>query len=143
MAGLGFIMVLLGLWGAWLRARGRLYHSRLFLKLAVAMGPAGLVALLAGWMTTEIGRQPWVVYGLLRTENAVSSHSAAAVSTTLAAFVVMYVFVFGTGVSYMLKLVVKGPHGNRGPGQSDPNQVKRPARPLSAAPDNIDPAITR
>ena len=94
-------------------------------------------------MTTEIGRQPWVVYGLLRTENAVSNHSAAAVSTTLAIFVVVYVFVFGTGISYMLKLVAKGPYGVRGADMSEPGQVKRPARPLSATPDNIDPAITK
>ena len=143
MAGLGFLMVLLGLWSAWLRIRRRLFDSKLFLRLAVLMGPAGLVALLAGWMTTEIGRQPWVVYGLLRTENAVSNHSAATVSATLAIFVVMYVFVFGTGISYMLKLIAKGPHGIRPQEHSEPGQVKRAARPLSAAPDNIDPAISK
>ncbi|HEX7816668.1 MAG TPA: cytochrome ubiquinol oxidase subunit I [Dyella sp.] len=143
MAGLGFLMVLLGLWGTVLRARKRLFTSRLFLRFATLMGPSGLIALLAGWMTTEIGRQPWVVYGLLRTENAVSRHSAAAVSTTLAIFVVVYVFVFGAGVSYMLKLVAKGPHGVRGAHRLEQNQVRRPARPLSATPDNIDPAITK
>jgi cytochrome d ubiquinol oxidase subunit I len=94
-------------------------------------------------MTTEIGRQPWVVYGLLRTENAVSNHSAATVSATLAIFVVMYVFVFGTGLSYMLKIVAKGPHGIRPEEHAGPGQVKRAARPLSAAPDNIDPAISK
>lgn len=142
MAGLGFLMALLGFWAVWLRARKRLYTSRLFLRFAMLMGPSGLIALLAGWMTTEIGRQPWVVYGVLRTENAVSNHSAVAVSTTLALFVVVYVFVFGTGVSYMLKLVAKGPHGVRGASASEPGQVKRAARPLSATPDNIDPAIS-
>jgi cytochrome bd ubiquinol oxidase subunit I len=143
MAGLGFLMVLLGLWAAWLRMRHRLYDSRYFLRFAILMGPSGLVALLAGWMTTEVGRQPWVVYGLLRTENAVSNHSAGAVSATLALLVVLYFFVFGTGISYILKLVAKGPHGIRGAGHTEAGQAKRPARPMSAAPDNIDPAIAK
>jgi cytochrome d ubiquinol oxidase subunit I len=139
MVGLGVLMLLLGLWGLWLRVRRRLYDTRIFLRFATAMGPAGLIALLAGWMTTEIGRQPWVVYGVLRTRDAVSSHSVLALSTTLSIFVVMYFAVFGTGVSYMLKLVAKGPREGEGP--HDPGQALRPARPLSAAPDDIDPAI--
>ena len=142
MAGLGFLMMALGLWGAWLRWKGHLYDTRLFLRFALAMGPAGLLALLAGWLTTEIGRQPWVVYGVMRTENAVSNHSALAMSATLLLFVVMYFSVFGTGISYMLKLVAKGPeeidHKDRPAGHG---QVLRPARPLSGTPDNIDPAI--
>ena len=71
------------------------------------MGPAGLIAILAGWFTTEIGRQPWVVYGVMRTEMRCLNHSALALSTTLIAVIVMYIIVFGTGVSYMLKLVAK------------------------------------
>ncbi|HEY1942513.1 MAG TPA: cytochrome ubiquinol oxidase subunit I [Roseiarcus sp.] len=142
MVGLGFLMLALALWAAWLRWRGRLYDSRLFLMFATVMGPAGLVALLAGWLTTEIGRQPWVVYGVMRTENAVSNHSVLAMSATLLLFVVMYFAVFGTGISYMLKLVAKGPEKE---GEEDRptrhGQSQRPARPLSAAPDNIDPAI--
>jgi cytochrome bd ubiquinol oxidase subunit I len=74
----------------------------------VAMGPAGLVAILAGWLTTEIGRQPWVVYGIMRTADAVSNHSVLALSTSLLIFIVMYFAVFGTGVAYMLRLVAKG-----------------------------------
>ena len=73
------------------------------------MGPAGLIAILAGWFTTEIGRQPWVVYGVMRTKDAVSNHSALALSTTLIVFIVVYFVVFGTGISYMLKLVAQGP----------------------------------
>ena len=108
---------------------------------AVAMGPAGLVAILAGWFTTEIGRQPWVVYGVMRTRDAVSNHSALALSTTLGVFIVMYFFVFGAGVSYMLKLIAKGPESGGHedtPGDGEP-QNRRPARPLSAAPDDVDP----
>ena len=143
MVGLGFLMLLLGIWGAWARWRHQLYQSRLFLRFAVLMGPSGLVAILAGWLTTEIGRQPWVVYGVMRTKDAVSNHSALALSTTLAVFIVMYIAVFGTGVSYMIKLVAKGPeaHGPEGTPSEGEGPHRRPSRPLSAAPDDVDPAI--
>jgi cytochrome bd ubiquinol oxidase subunit I len=143
MVGLGVLMLLLGLWSVWLRWKGKLYRSKLFLRFAVLMGPSGLIAILAGWFTTEIGRQPWVVYGIMRTKDAVSNHSALALSTTLIVFIVMYFAVFGTGVSYMLKLVGRGPDVRRPepePGAEEPLH-HRPARPLSAAPDDVDPAI--
>src|SRR5262249_25553461 len=139
MAGLGFLMLMLGLWGTWLRWRRSLYSSPTFLRFAMLMGPSGLVAILAGWFTTEVGRQPWVVYGVMRTEHAVSNHSVLAVSTTLIGFIVMYCAVFGTGMSYMLKLVAKGPdQGMAGERPPDNGRALRPARPLSAAPDDID-----
>jgi cytochrome bd ubiquinol oxidase subunit I len=142
MAGLGLLMLILGIWSAWLRWRGRLFERPGFLRFATWMGPSGLIAILAGWYTTEIGRQPWIVYGVMRTEHAVSNHSALALSTTLIIFIVMYFAVFGTGVSYMLKLVAKGPDPSEGAKRAhDPRQSQRPARPLSAAPDDIDPAI--
>jgi cytochrome d ubiquinol oxidase subunit I len=109
MVALCFLMVALGIWAAWARSRNTIYRSRPLLYFAVLMGPAGLVAILAGWLTTEIGRQPWVVYGVLRTNDAVSNHSALELSTMLIVFVVIYVIVFGTGVRYMLNLVMKGP----------------------------------
>ena len=136
MVGLGMLMALLGVLGAWLRWRGRLYDQRLFLRFAVAMGPTGIIAMLAGWMTTEIGRQPWVVYGVMRTADAASKHSALALSTTLIVFVTVYCAVFGTGISYLLKLVAKGP--DRGIGPPGPNANQSPSRPLSGAPD-FDP----
>ena len=137
MVGLGMLMLLLGVGGAWFRWRGTLYRQRLFLRFAVAMGPAGIIAMLAGWMTTEVGRQPWVVYGVMRTADGVSKHSALALSAALVVFVLVYCAVFGTGISYLLKLVAKGPDRGAGPADADiPHQ--RPARPLSAAPD-IDP----
>ncbi|TAT95983.1 cytochrome ubiquinol oxidase subunit I (plasmid) [Rhizobium ruizarguesonis] len=141
MVGLGMLMLLLGVWSLYLRWRGGLHDSKLFLRFATVMGPTGLIAILAGWLTTEIGRQPWVVYGVMRTRNAVSNHSALALSTSLILFIVMYFAVFGTGVSYMLKLVAEGPQ----PFDDHPPPVKgqslRPSRPLSAAPDDIDPAV--
>ncbi len=143
MVGLGMLMLLLGVCGLWLRWRKGMFAQRLFLRFATVMGPSGLIAILAGWYTTEIGRQPWVVYGVMRTEHAVSNHSALVLSTTLIAFIVMYFAVFGTGVSYMLKLVSKGPqHTEDETPPHDPGQSQRPARPLSAAPDDVDPALS-
>ena len=140
MVGLGFLMLGLGLWGAALRWRGRLYDTPLFLRFAVLMGPAGLIALLAGWLTTEIGRQPWIVYGVMRTQDAVSHHSALELSVTLTVFVIVYCAVFGSGVVYMLKLAARGPVGLPLK-EEDPLQLHRAARPLSAASDAVDPAI--
>ena len=99
MVGLGMLMLLLGVCGAALRWRGQLYDTKLFLRFVVAMGPAGLIAILAGWITTEMGRQPWVVYGVMRTKDAASHHSALTMSFTLAIFIVLYCAVFGTGIS--------------------------------------------
>jgi cytochrome d ubiquinol oxidase subunit I len=87
-----------------------------------------------------MGRQPWVVYGVMRTKDAVSNHSALVLSMTLILFIVMYVTVFGTGIRYILMLVAKGPQplGEHPP---EPEESGRPARPLSAVPDPIDSAI--
>ncbi|WP_269933133.1 cytochrome ubiquinol oxidase subunit I [Aminobacter sp. HY435] len=139
MVGLGMLMLLLGVLALWLRWRDRLYDSKHFLRFAAVMGPSGLIAMLAGWFTTEIGRQPWVVYNVMRTEQGVSNHSVLAMSVTLDAFVVVYFMVFGIGVSYMLKLVGKGPEDNENePGDDDHHGAGRPARPMSAAPDQMD-----
>ncbi len=141
MVGLGMLMLLLGVWAGWARLRRQLYTSKLLLSFAILMGPAGLIAILAGWFTTEIGRQPWVVYGVMRTSDAVSIHSPLELSVSLAIFVVMYCAVFGTGISYMLKLVARGPEQSSS--QAAAGLHRRPARPLSAAPDAVDPAIVR
>jgi cytochrome d ubiquinol oxidase subunit I len=109
MVGLGLVMIALGLWSAWLRWRGRLWHCRPFLLLLLWMGPSGLVALIAGWLTTEIGRQPWAIYGLLRTADAVSAHGTLQMSVTLLLFLLVYVLVFGVGIVYVLRLIRTGP----------------------------------
>jgi cytochrome d ubiquinol oxidase subunit I len=144
MAGLGVLMLLLGAWSALLRWRGRLFESRAFLRFAMVMGPSGLAAIIAGWLTTEIGRQPWVVHGVMRTAHAVSNHSALALSTTLILFVVMYCAVFGTGIGYMLKLVAQGPKEAQEldhiPGDTD--RSLRPVRPILAASGDIDAAAS-
>ncbi len=140
MVGLGLLMIVVGLCSLWLRWRGRLYDSRPFLHLVLWMGPSGLVALLAGWVTTEMGRQPWVVYGLMRTRDAVAPHGAAQLTLTLLLFVVVYFTVFGVGFAYLLRLVRKGPQTaeGRAPAQGGAGQQSTAARPLSAAgdPDN-------
>jgi len=135
MVALGMLMIFVGLWSAWLRWRGGLYSNRLFLRLVMCMGPAGLIAMLAGWFTTEIGRQPWVVYGLMRTANASSNHSVGQLTVTLVLFVVVYFMLFGAGFGYMMRLVRKGPKTHEGDDtpHGGPGQKRTPARPLSAA----------
>ncbi|MBT8447648.1 MAG: cytochrome ubiquinol oxidase subunit I, partial [Gammaproteobacteria bacterium] len=109
MVGLGSLMALVGLASLWLRFTGRLYASPLMLRAAVAMGPAGFIAILAGWVTTEVGRQPFTVYGLLRTADSVSPIALPAVSASLAAFVVVYFIVFGVGTMYLLRMMARAP----------------------------------
>lgn len=109
MVSLGLLMILLAVTSVWLRIKDRLYQSTPFQKFAIAMGPAGVVAILAGWYTTEIGRQPWVVYGLLRTADAVTPHPTSEVALTLGLFVVIYLALFGMGTLYVLRLIKVGP----------------------------------
>jgi len=109
MVGLGMAMAGVGLTSLWLRRRGRLFQSRWFFWIATVMGPAGLTALLAGWVTTEVGRQPYTVYGLLRTADSASPIGAPGLAISLAAFVLVYLFVFGSGIGFMLRLMAKPP----------------------------------
>ncbi|MDB5794540.1 MAG: bacterial Cytochrome Ubiquinol Oxidase family protein [Noviherbaspirillum sp.] len=135
MVGLGMLMIMLGLWGLWLRWKGRLWKSRPFLRCALWMGPSGVVAILAGWFTTEIGRQPWTVYGLLRTSDAVSTHGALQLGITLSIFVVVYIAVFGAGIVYLMRLIRVGPQSHEGdhPEDGGPGTDRHPMRPMSAA----------
>jgi cytochrome d ubiquinol oxidase subunit I len=140
MVGLGFLMIALGAWSVLLRAGRRLYRSRAFLRCALLMGPSGLIALLAGWYTTEIGRQPWLIYGLMRTADGVSAHSTSQVGLTLALFVIVYFTVFGAGTVYALRLIGKGPAPDEGasPTPGGPGQHRQPMRPLSGASEDMD-----
>jgi cytochrome d ubiquinol oxidase subunit I len=130
MVGLGLLMILVGLASLYLRWRGRLAEAPGFLRLAVVMGPSGFVAVLAGWVTTEVGRQPYVVYGLLRTAEVRSPIDALAVGGSLAAFVVVYLLVFGAGIYYLVHLMGQPPV----PAETGPE----PGRPQRAA--GITPA---
>jgi cytochrome d ubiquinol oxidase subunit I len=141
MVGLGVLMILLAVLGTWLRVGSRLYSSRPFLKFALAMGPAGLVAILAGWITTEVGRQPWLVYGVMRTADGVSRHPASQVGFTLALFVAVYLVVFGAGTVYLLRIIGKGPkvEESQHPPEGGPGQMRQPMRPLSGATEDLEP----
>lgn len=121
MVGIGFLMLGLGLLSLFMRWRGQLYDSALLHRCALAMGPAGFIAVLAGWVTTEAGRQPFTVYGLLRTVDSASPLDAPAVATSLLAFIVVYFIVFGMGVFYILRLMHQPPHhGEEGPSRDAP-----------------------
>ena len=109
MVGLGVAMIGLGLWGAWLCWRKGPERSRPFLMAATAMGPAGFVSVICGWIVAEVGRQPYVIYGILRTENAVSPVDAGQVSVSLLGFLVVYAIIFTVGVLYILRLIAEGP----------------------------------
>ena len=115
MVGIGFAMLGVGLWSLLARARGKLYDWSWLHRAALVMGPSGLIAVLAGWITTEVGRQPWTVYGLLRTADSASPLDAPAVGASLLAFIIVYFAVFGVGVWYILRLMVKPPQ----PGEKD------------------------
>ncbi len=136
MVALGLLMIGLALYGAWCRWRGTLYspQARGLWRYALYMGPAGIVAMLAGWITTEVGRQPWVVYGVMRTADAVSPHGAFEVGLTLVLFIVVYFALFGAGTVYMLRLIRQAPSelGEISP-EGGPGEARTPARPLSAA----------
>ena len=140
MVAMGLLMITLGVVSLWLRYKGRLYQSRPFLWFALLMGPSGLIALLAGWFTTEIGRQPWVVYGVQRTIDAVSGHGDLHMSISLLAFIVVYSAVFGVGYIYMIRLIKKGPLTGEGKDvrHGGPGHGKTPARPLSAAHESLN-----
>ena len=109
MVGIGFLMLGLGIWSLWARWKCRLYEVQLLHRAAILMGPSGFAAVLAGWITTEVGRQPWTVYGLLTTAQSASPIDAAAVGASLIAFVVVYFALFGSGTFYMLRLMNHAP----------------------------------
>ena len=109
MVGLGFLMFALGLYSLFNRWRGRLYRDRLMHWFALLMAPSGLIAMLSGWVTTEVGRQPYTVYGQLRTIDSVSPIALPGVATSLAVFAVVYFVVFGAGVMIILRLMAKPP----------------------------------
>ncbi|MHA6687937.1 cytochrome ubiquinol oxidase subunit I [Mesorhizobium sp. A556] len=111
MVGIGLLMLALVVSSWWLRWRGRLFESPNFLRACLFMGPMGFIAVLAGWTTTEVGRQPWVVYGLMRTADAVSpSLTGWNVLTSLLFYMAVYLIIFPAGAFIMLRIIRKGPH---------------------------------
>jgi cytochrome d ubiquinol oxidase subunit I len=109
MVGLGILMALTGLIAVVLYFRKRLFDTRWFQLWCMALTPAGFIAVLAGWIVTEVGRQPYVAFGLIRTADAVSPVAGSQVAASLLAFIVSYTFVFAAGSYYILHLIAKGP----------------------------------
>lgn len=138
MAGLGVLFVLLGLAGAVLAWRGKL-GNRLYLWSAVALGPTGFVAVIAGWIVAEVGRQPWIVYNVLRTADVVSPVAGGAVLASLVTYISLYALAFTAGVIFILRLVNEGPAAAL---DNTPPTDRAPGSAMAAAPSEIpgDPA---
>lgn len=131
MVGMWLIMLFVTVCGLWLWWKKRLTESNPYLRLCTYAIPVGYVAVTAGWITTEVGRQPWVVYNQLRTADAVTpTLTTFDVAISLALYVVVYTVVFGAGIYYLVRLARAGPAVAKAP---EPDATKRPARPLSAA----------
>jgi cytochrome d ubiquinol oxidase subunit I len=120
MVGLGLAMLGLGLFSLVARFKKRLYDWPILLRLAVVMGPSGFVAVIAGWVTTEVGRQPYTVYGLLTTTQSASPLAAPAVGASLLAFIIVYCSVFAAGLWYLFKLMGQAPTGTEEAGEPGP-----------------------
>ena len=133
MVGLGFLMAFTGAAGALLFLAGRLFNTRWFQYLCMAMTPAGFVAVLAGWVVTEVGRQPYMIHGVMRTSEAASPVPAGSIAFSLAAFLFVYVFVFGAGSYYILRLIGKGPASTEPPYGA--HGLKKPPLVLSGTGD--------
>jgi cytochrome d ubiquinol oxidase subunit I len=112
MISMGSAMMLLGLYSAWLRLRGRFYDSTLLYRSALWMAPSGFIAVLAGWIVTEVGRQPFTIYGVMRTSASLGPVEAPAVGASLLAFIVVYFTLFGAGTYYIVRLMAKAPDGS-------------------------------
>ena len=138
MVGLGFLMIAVAVAGALLRWRGRLYDTGWFLRVCNMCLPIGFFALLAGWFVTETGRQPWVIYGVMRTAEAASPAIGwHTVLFSLALFVLVYVVIFGAGIYYMARLVRRGPDETAPPGRVAGGGGMRPMATPEASSDNV------
>ncbi len=131
MVAIGVALIAIGLIGAVLWWRGKLFTTRWYLHSVARAWWLGFVAILAGWLTTESGRQPYVVYGILRTDHALSPVSAATVATSLTLFVLVYCVLFSIGIYYIHRLIWNGPKGEAVEPVALPEGL--PSRPLSMA----------
>jgi cytochrome bd ubiquinol oxidase subunit I len=131
MLAIGFFMIAAALFGAWLLWRGRLFTTRWYLQFVAQTWWIGFVAVIAGWVVTESGRQPWIVHGILRTADATSPVQGATIATTLALFVLVYGVVFSAGIYFINRLIAKGLAGSA----VQPPKPGTPARPIAAPGD--------
>jgi cytochrome bd ubiquinol oxidase subunit I len=109
MVGIGMLYLLMVLFSVALRMRGHLFQCRWFHRLCVLTLPLGFVATISGWVTAETGRQPWVVYGLMRTSAGASHIAASHVAISLTAFIILYLFVLSFFLYYLVKTIINGP----------------------------------
>jgi cytochrome d ubiquinol oxidase subunit I len=133
MVGLALYMLAIGMWSLVSRWRSALYAAPWLHRAALLAGPAGFVAIIAGWVTTEVGRQPWTIYGVMRTVDSASPIAAPAVATSLIAFVVVYFIVFGAGIYYVLRLM------GRPPAEHEPGLAAIPQRAAGITPVSVSP----
>lgn len=138
MVGLGFLMLLVGAWSLLQRWRRKLYEDRWLHRAVLLMGPSGFIAVLAGWYTTEVGRQPYTIYGLLRTEDSLSAVDAGTVGASLVAFIVVYFIVFGAGTFYLFRLMRRPPETGDAALDDGPTRAARltPAQQVDATGGN-------
>ena len=131
MVGIGVVLLGVVLVGTYLRWRGGLYDSALFLRSCELAWPLGFVAVLAGWTVTEVGRQPWTVYGLMRTANSVApSLTGSDVLISLAGYVVAYLIMFPAGILLMARIVRQGVKSGE---TAEQIESGRPQSPIMAA----------
>ena len=109
MVGLGLLMIVTGVMGLILYFRKRLFDTPWFQYWCMGLTPSGFIAVLAGWIVTEVGRQPYIIYGQMRTAEAISPVVSAPIVISLTVFIFTYGFIFSAGVYYILKLIVRGP----------------------------------
>jgi cytochrome d ubiquinol oxidase subunit I len=145
MVGIGMLMLLTVYTGLFLWRRGTLFSSRRYLRLCTIVAPAGFIAVLAGWTTTEVGRQPWIIYGLMRTSEGVTpSLTTLDVAISLATYVISYLFIFGAGFILLRRLVRIGPPvGSEDETHEAQAHPKRPLSAVTEHDDNVDAPVAR
>ncbi len=132
MVGIGFLMLAIVLAGNALRWHGRVFSHRLFLQICRASVPIGFIAVLAGWVTTEVGRQPWTAYGLLRTADSVTpSLTGWNVALSLAGYAIAYLIIYPSGLLVMAHLVRRGPSDIEQQAPIEGGQPRSPTRPVA------------
>jgi cytochrome d ubiquinol oxidase subunit I len=127
MVGIGLALIAIAFTGVWLSIRRRLYDTPWFHFVCAFSSPLGFIAILSGWTVSEVGRQPWVVYGHLRTVEAAAPIPAQAVASSLALFVAVYLVLLLAFFYYAAKIVLTGPELRR-PAEVRPGRDSAPAR---------------
>jgi cytochrome d ubiquinol oxidase subunit I len=135
MVGIGVLLITLGLTGAFLWKRGQLFTTRWYLRAVGWSWPLGFIAILSGWLVTENGRQPYIVYGILRTDQATSPVATGALAGSLTAFVLVYGVVFSIGIYYIRKMIRHGPQGAAVATAALPHEL--PNQPLASARESV------